>query len=174
MNICSTMNSRRKARYGYKPFLSRLSHLFTSLWSKKLLNSLWRTYLVEIWSPKAASNSLPRGPQFLSVFKTWLRKAYQQSGTETNPVIGLNYLLSVGHIWWRSEVTQLFYDFLNHGATWPYFYKGCQKWVCLKFRGGFFFGLQETGSPLSSMSQVAKRKEKRPFFFFFRLGVFNI
>ena len=36
--------------------------------------------------------SLPRRPPFLSVFKTSLRKVYQQLGTETRPVIGLNYV----------------------------------------------------------------------------------
>ena len=41
---------------------------------------------------KAATNSLPRRPPFLSVFKTSLRKVYQQLGTETRPVIGLNYV----------------------------------------------------------------------------------
>ena len=36
--------------------------------------------------------SLQRRPPFLSVFKTSLRKVYQQLGTETRPVIGLNYV----------------------------------------------------------------------------------
>ena len=76
---------------------------------------------------KAATNSLPRPPQFLSVFKI----SYQQSGTETSPVIGLKYLLLVGQILVAigPEVTQFVYDFLNHTATWPYFYRGCQKLV---------------------------------------------
>ena len=56
---------------------------------------------------------------FLPVFKT----SYQQLGTETSPVTGLNYLLLVGQIWWRTEVTQFVYD------TRPYFYRGCQKLV---------------------------------------------
>ena len=43
-----------------------------------------------------------------SDFKTLLRETYQQFGSETKPVIGLNYLLPVGKIWWRSEVTQFF------------------------------------------------------------------
>ena len=114
MNMCSTKNSRRRARYGYKPFSPRLLLLFTSLWSK-IRNSSPKVFLMA----KAATNSLPRPPQFLSVFKT----SYQQLGIETSPVIGLNYLLLVGQIWWRTEVTQFVYD------TWPYFYRGCQKLV---------------------------------------------
>ena len=114
MNMCSTKNSRRRARYGYKPFSPRLLLLFTSLWSK-IRNSSPKVFLMA----KAATNSLPRPPQFLSVFKT----SYQQLGIETSPVIGLNYLLLMGQIWWRTEVTQFVYD------TWPYFYRGCQKLV---------------------------------------------
>ena len=87
-------------------------HLFTSWWSKKLLNSLWRAHLVEIrrqkyfLMAKAATNSLPRRPPFLSVFKTLLREAYQWLGTETSPVNGFNYLLPMSQIWSRLEVTQ--------------------------------------------------------------------
>ena len=53
-------------------------------------------------------NSSPklRRPPFLSVFKTLLREAYQWLGTETSPVNGFNYLLPMGQIWWRLEVTQ--------------------------------------------------------------------
>ena len=34
-------------------------------------------------------------------------------GAETSPVIGLNYLIPVGQIWWRSEVMPFFTFFCD-------------------------------------------------------------
>ena len=70
---------------------------------------------------KAATNPLPRRPPFLCVFKTSLREAYRRLGTETSPAIGFNCLLPVGQIWWRSEVTQFFTNFLIIGPYSPIF-----------------------------------------------------
>ena len=66
-----------------------------------------------------------RSPPIFSDLETSLRDAYQRLRSETSSVIGLTYLRPVGQIWGRSE--QCLYDFFNHGATWPYFHRGCQK-----------------------------------------------
>ena len=41
----------------------------------------------------ATTNSLPYHPPFFSAYKRSLLEAYQWLGTETSPVIGLNYLI---------------------------------------------------------------------------------
>ena len=98
--MCSTKNSQRRARYGYKPFLTST---FAFIYQFMIQNSKFeirrqKYFVMAI----AATNSLPHPPQFLSVFKI----SYQQLGTETSPVIGLKYLLLVGQIWWRSDRKQ--------------------------------------------------------------------
>ena len=50
---------------------------------------------------KAVTNSLPNRPPFFSVFKKWLCEVYRRFGTETSPVVSLNYLLLIGKIWWQ-------------------------------------------------------------------------
>ena len=41
---------------------------------------------------KAVTNSLPHRRPFFSVFKKWLCEVYRRFGTETSPVVSLNYL----------------------------------------------------------------------------------
>lgn len=102
MNMFSRMNLRRRAPFSYLAFC-----IYSPVWSKKLLNSLW----IHIWSKfvaksyllmaKAVTNSLPHRPPFFSVFKKWLCEVYRRFGTETSPVVSLNYLLPMGKSWWR-------------------------------------------------------------------------
>lgn len=47
---------------------------------------------------KAVTNSLPHRPPFFSVFKKWLCEVYRRFGTETSPVVSLNYLLLIGNL----------------------------------------------------------------------------
>lgn len=53
---------------------------------------------------KAVTNSLPHRPPFFSVFQKWLCEAYRRFGTETSPVVSLNYLLPIGKSWWRCSL----------------------------------------------------------------------
>ena len=130
MNMCSRLNSQRRARYCYKPFLilPRLLHLFTMI--QKALKFILKDRFGRNSSPKAflVDQSLYKlftwSPSIFSDLKTSLREAL---GSETSPVIDLTYLLPVGQIWGRWEVAQCFYDFFNHRATCPYFHRGCQK-----------------------------------------------
>ena len=107
MNMSSRMNSRRRARY--VPFLtSTFAFIYQFMIQKAFKFIVWEVFgrnsLPKYFlMAKAATDSLPRRTPICE-----LCQAYQRMGTETSPVIGLNYLLPVGQIWWRSEVTQFF------------------------------------------------------------------
>ena len=102
MNMFSRMNLRRRAPFSYLEF-----YIYSPVWSKKLLNSLWSTYLIEIRRQKLFVDGQGRhkfftaSPSICSVFKKWLCEVYRRFGTETSPVVSLNYLLLIGKIWWQ-------------------------------------------------------------------------
>ena len=121
MNICSRMNPRQRARYGYKTFLTLTFAFIYQFMIQKAFkftvkgtfgrNSSQKVFL----DGQSCHNSLLHRPPFLSVFKTLFREAYQWLGTETSSVNGFNYLLPVGQIWWWLEVTQFLpYDWKSH------------------------------------------------------------
>ena len=52
------------------------------------------------WWPRP-SQILYRISPIFSVFRKLLCEVYRRFGTETSPVVSLNYLLSIGKRWWR-------------------------------------------------------------------------
>ena len=109
--MCSRMNSQGRACYGYKPFLTSTFAFIYQFMIQKAFKFIVK-YIFG-WNLSTKVPWLLYHPPFFSAFKRSLHEAYQWLGTETSPVIGLNYLIPVGQIWWRSELMLLFTFFCD-------------------------------------------------------------
>lgn len=81
MNMFSRMNLRRRAPFSYLEFC-----IYSPVWSKKLLNSLWSTYLIEIRRQKLFVDGQGRhkfftaSPSIFFSFQKWLCEVYRRFG----------------------------------------------------------------------------------------------
>ena len=78
MNMCSTMNSRRRARYGYKPFLTSTFAFIYYFMIQKALKFIVKDIFGRNSSPKVFLDGqsrhkfLPRRPQLATGNLRWL------------------------------------------------------------------------------------------------------
>lgn len=107
MNLFSRMNLPQKAPFSYLEFCI---NLVTSLIQKafkfimKYIFGRNSSPKVICWWPRPSQILYRIALHFFLVFKKWLGEVYRRFGTETNPVVSLNYLLPIGTIWWRCSL----------------------------------------------------------------------
>ena len=127
-----------RACYGYKPFLTSTFVFIYQFMIQKAFKFIvkyifgWNLSTKVPWWPFNISYHkffTFHHPPFFSAFKRSLHEAYQWLGTETSPVIGLNYLIPVGQIWWRSEVMLRFTFFCDFPTNSSDIYDTGRKWV---------------------------------------------